>query len=253
MTHNFATPATGTAASPSDRELIAPLWHTILFVLLIAGLSASSYLFTKRFLAGGALSSRARLTIYAVTVAEEWALFFYVWLAMRRRGFTVRRAVNARWGNARAVFRDIGIALLTLVGFFAIEALGSVIFRGHAAAVARGIRELVPRSVLELCFWIPLSATAGFCEEFLFRGYLQEQCRRLTGSTAAAIFLQALLFGAGHGYQGWTLMTTIVFIGLLFGIVASWRKSLAPTMITHGLADAIGGVANVIARLMHQA
>lgn len=246
-------PASASELNPSpDRELIAPVWHTIGFVVLIAGLSASSYLLTRKFVVGGTLASSARRIIYSVTLAEEWVLFLYVWLAMRGRGFTVRKAVNARWENARAVWGDIRIALLALVGFFAIEGLGSFVFRGQMAAGSRALAQLVPHSALDLCLWIPLSLSAGFCEEFVFRGYLQEQCKRLTGSTGVAIFLQALLFGGGHGYQGWALMTTIVFIGLLFGIVAAWRKSLAPTMIAHGVADTTAGVANVIAMALRK-
>lgn len=252
MAQTFGTASVNLANSSSNSRLIAPLWHTIIFVLLVAGLSVSSNLLTKRFVAGGTLSSEARLTIYAVTLAEEWFLFLYVWLAMRRRGLTARRAINARWGSARAVWSDIGLGLLTLVGFFAIEALGSAIFRGQIAAASRAVAQLAPHYPADLCLWVPLSISGGFCEEFLFRGYLQEQARRLTGSTAAGIFVQALLFGGGHGYQGWALMITIVFIGLFFGIVAAWRKSLAPTMITHGVADTIGGVANVIAIAMHK-
>lgn len=252
MAQSSGSATLNATSSPSDRELIVPLWHTIVFVALIAGLSASSYLLTKRFVVNGALSSHARLAIYGVTFVEEWVLFLYVWPAMRGRGYTVRKAINARWGSARAVWRDIGIALLTLAGFFAIEALGSVVFRGQMDAASNALSALTPHSLAELCFWIPLSMTAGFCEEFLFRGYLQEQCRRLTGSTGAAIVLQALLFGGGHGYQGWALMTTIVFIGLFFGIVTAWRRSLAPTMITHAMADTIGGAAYVVARAMHR-
>ena len=50
--------------------------------------------------------------------------------------------------------------------------------------------------------WVLLSISAGFCEEFVFRGYLQKQFFALTGSDAAAIAGQALIFGVAHGYQG---------------------------------------------------
>lgn len=66
------------------------------------------------------------------------------------------------------------------------------------------------------------------------------------------MILQALLFGAGHGYQGWGSTVTIAFIGLFFGGIAAWRKSLAPTMITHGTADLIGGVASAVQHVLHR-
>jgi uncharacterized protein len=236
----------------AEREPIAPVWHTIVFVLLILGLSATSYFMTRRLVSGAAASQSARLTTYLFTLVEEWVLFLYVYLGMRTRGVTVQRAIHARWARGRDVWRDIGIALLVLVGFFAIEGVSSVIFRGVNAGASKVLAQLTPHTALELPVWIAVAISAGFCEEFLFRGYLQEQMRRLTGSTGLAVTIQAVFFGAGHGYQGWALMLTIFFIGLLFGVVAAWRKSLAPTMITHGAADTIAGVAAFVAHVMHK-
>jgi membrane protease YdiL (CAAX protease family) len=98
----------------------------------------------------------------------------------------------------------------------------------------------MPHTALELLAWIAVAISAGFCEEFIFRGYLQEQCRWLTGGVAAGVVIQALIFGAAHGYQGWALMLTIFVGGLLVEAVVVWRKSLPPTMITHGAADSVG-------------
>ncbi len=236
----------------TEQKLIAPVWYTLLLVLLILGLSASSYFLTHRAVWSGGIPEHARLVIYLGTLVEEWGLAAYVYLAMRSRGISVRTAINARWSNARAVLRDLGIAMLVAVGFVAIEVLSSVIFRGHTAKASETLAKLTPHSLLELLVWIALSASAGFCEEYVFRGYLQEQCRRMTGSAAAGVIIQALFFGAGHGYQGWAMMVTISFIGLLFGGVAAWRKSLAPTMITHGVMDTIGGIVAFLGHVMHK-
>jgi uncharacterized protein len=238
--------------APSERELIAPLWHTFLLVLLILGVSAISYFLTRRFVSSGRMPGEARLIIYLVTLVEEWGLAAYVFLAMRKRGVTVRKVINAGWLNARAVRRDVRIAVLVSAGFLAIEGLGSVVFRGQLATVSWVLERLAPHTVLEMLVWIVLSISAGLCEEFIFRGYLQEQCRRITGIRAAGVTIQALVFGAGHGYQGWAMMVTIFFIGLFFGGIVAWRKSLAPTMITHGAADTIGGVVSFLGHMMHR-
>ena len=54
---------------------------------------------------------------------------------------------------------------------------------------------------------VAVVALAGFCEESVFRGYLQEPCRRLTGALPpaywkhrCAVVMQALIFGAAHGF-----------------------------------------------------
>jgi membrane protease YdiL (CAAX protease family) len=88
-----------------------------------------------------------------------------------------------------------------------------------------------------------LSATAGICEEFIFRGYLQKQFQAITGSDAAAVALQAVLFGIAHSYQGVKSMVTITVYGALFGILAVYRKSLRPGMIQHAMQDSFAGLA----------
>lgn len=239
----------GTLELPPDRKLIAPLWHTILLLLIILGISAVSYFTTRQI---SATSIEGRLLTYAATMVQEWLLFLYVYAGIRARGVTVRRLINARWASGRDVWRDIGVAAIVLVLFWAIEGLSSVIFRSSVGAGSKVVQQLTPHVAIELPVWILLSLSAGFCEEFIFRGYLQEQSKRLTGSVGAAVIVQALFFGLGHGYQGWALMLTIFVIGLLFGIAAARRNSLAPTMIAHASADSFAGIAAFVAHALHK-
>lgn len=239
----------GALELPPDRKLIAPLWHTILLLLIILGISAVSYFTTRQI---SATSIEGRLLTYAATMVQEWLLFLYVYAGIRARGVTVRRLINARWASGRDVWRDIGVAAIVLVLFWAIEGLSSVIFRSSVGAGSKVVQQLTPHVAIELPVWILLSLSAGFCEEFIFRGYLQEQSKRLTGSVGAAVVVQALFFGLGHGYQGWALMLTIFVIGLLFGIAAARRNSLAPTMIAHASADSFAGIAAFVARALHK-
>ncbi len=239
----------GALELPPDRKLIAPLWHTILLLLIILGISAVSYFTTRQI---SATSIEGRLLTYAATMVQEWLLFLYVYAGIRARGVTVRRLINARWASGRDVWRDIGVAAIVLVLFWAIEGLSSVIFRSSVGAGSKVVQQLTPHVAIELPVWILLSLSAGFCEEFIFRGYLQEQSKRLTGSVGAAVVVQALFFGLGHGYQGWALMLTIFVIGLLFGIAAARRNSLAPTMIAHASADSFAGIAAFVAHALHK-
>jgi membrane protease YdiL (CAAX protease family) len=241
--------------SPPNRKLIAPLWHTILFVVIILGVSSLSYFTTRQFLASShavAASEEARMFTYLATLVQEWILFVYVYFGIRARGGTVRERINARWRSAGDVWRDIGIAAAVWAALIVIEGLSALIFRSHGAAGTKVVEQLVPHAAIELPVWTLLAISAGFCEEFVFRGYLQEQCKRLTGSVGAAVVIQAVFFGLGHGYQGPRLMLTIFFLGLVFGIVAAWRKSLAPTMIAHGWTDFASGIGGYVLHVMHK-
>jgi membrane protease YdiL (CAAX protease family) len=96
--------------------------------------------------------------------------------------------------------------------------------------------------VLEGLLWGALSATAGFVEEVVYRGYLQRQFAAWTGRPRLALVLQAVVFGVTHGYQGVDACIRITVFGLLFGVVAAWRRSLRPGMMAHGLTDLVAGL-----------
>jgi hypothetical protein len=76
-----------------------------------------------------------------------------------------------------------------------------------------------------------VAVSAGFCEELVFRGYFQRQFLALTGSAGAAVALQALVFGVGHSYEGAWAVAKITAYGILFGLLAAWRRSLRPGML----------------------
>jgi uncharacterized protein len=46
--------------------------------------------------------------------------------------------------------------------------------------------------------WILVSTSAGICEEFVYRGYLQQQFAALTRSATGGLVLQAIAFGVSH-------------------------------------------------------
>jgi membrane protease YdiL (CAAX protease family) len=101
---------------------------------------------------------------------------------------------------------------------------------------------LRPHGLLEGTVWVLLSCSAGFCEEVVFRGYLQRQFIALTGNEWSGIGLSALIFGVGHAYQGWRSVTAIVVYGLLFGVLARFTRTLRPGILAHALEDVTSGL-----------
>jgi membrane protease YdiL (CAAX protease family) len=99
---------------------------------------------------------------------------------------------------------------------------------------------LLPRGILESLMWIPVALSAGFCEEVAFRGYLQKQFQAITGNAGWAVLFQAIIFGIGHLYEGVGQVARITMFGVLFGLLALWRKSLRPGMIAHAWSDIFG-------------
>jgi membrane protease YdiL (CAAX protease family) len=109
---------------------------------------------------------------------------------------------------------------------------------GHAKA----INVILPQGGRELAVWIVISLTAGFVEELVYRGYLQTQFARFGMPAALAIVTQAVIFGGGHTYEGWSKAVAIMVFGILAGAVAAWRRSLRPNMIGHAMMDLLAAL-----------
>jgi len=224
------------ALSAIDRNPVAPLWHTVAFLLLILGLSSLQA--AKLHVLG----EHSRVETYLSGIVMEIVLVLYVWLlGLRPRGKRLRDLIGGRWSTPMDVLRDIGVALLfwcAVIGF--LVTMRFVL--GDNAQGTRAVKMLLPRTAAEMVSYVALCVTAGFCEEFLFRGYLQRQFLAWSGSVEAAVALQAVVFGIGHLYQGWKGALTITLYGAMFGILAVIRKSLRPGMIQHAMQDSFTGI-----------
>ena len=84
-------------------------------------------------------------------------------------------------------------------------------------------------------FWI-VAATAGICEEILFRGFLIWYFAVWMGPVAA-IVLSSLVFGTGHIYMGLTQVPRAALAGLIFACLAFASASLWPAILLHAALD----------------
>lgn len=225
---------------PSPARIAPPL-HTIFFVLLLLAFSyfsaQSQHQFSHR---------HGRTALYAATIAWEWALVGYVALGVRKR-IKLRELAGGRWRTIGDVAADIAIGIVFwMAASLVLGAIGYAIGLGRpeqAEQMRRTLGFLVPHSLTELGLFLAVSATAGFCEEIIFRGYFLRQFAAAARSAWAGVVLQALLFGASHAYEGRPRMALIAIYGVMFGALAIARRSLRPGMIAHALQDASAGTA----------
>ena len=218
--------------------MLAPLWNTaiVVFLLLVASLAGSRGVHPP--------AGHSKLPQYLSTMAAEWVLVGVVFLGVRKR-MKFRDLIGGRWTNPEDVLLDIMIAAGFWLAAIVVLGAGAKLLHLDQAGKFESMRQqlgfLIPGTTLELLVWFCLSTTAGFCEEIIFRGYLQRQFAALTRSMVAGVLLSALVFGAAHGYEGGPRMLLIGVYGLMFGLLAWWRKSLRPGMIAHAWHDAISG------------
>jgi len=84
---------------------------------------------------------------------------------------------------------------------------------------------------------LPTSISAGFCEEFLFRGFVMLVIARAGGGVAAQVVWSSLAFGAAHFMWGPVGMLFTVALGASFAGVSLWRGSVWPAVVAHTLLD----------------
>lgn len=103
----------------------------------------------------------------------------------------------------------------------------------HMAAV-------LPHTLGEYRVFLAVSATAGICEELLYRGYFFAVVGPLI-SIPSALLASAIVFGLGHLYQGRRGFVKTLFAGIFFGLVYVTTGSLLWPVLIHMLLDIQGG------------
>jgi membrane protease YdiL (CAAX protease family) len=137
----------------------------------------------------------------------EWLLAGFVWFGLRRRNkIQVRDLIGGKWNNWRKILLNIGIATSFWIVWIGV---GMAVKYLLGPNTAKSVDVLLPQGYLEIITWILLSISAGFCEEFVYRGYLQGQFLALTGNATAAVLIQGVLFEVTHGYQGLKLVISV--------------------------------------------
>jgi uncharacterized protein len=221
-------------------ESIASKPHTAGLLLIIVIFAFSSRLLLSHQ-STESLQQFGNTRIYCLSLASEWVMFVYLLLGLRRQVRTVREIIDespwtvGRWGLYVAI--AVGTALTWMMCRFVVA---KVLRLGpHELG---NLQSLLPHSAAEKAVWLVLSVSTGFCEEFVYRGYLQQQCSSWTGCLYVGVVLQAVVYGVAHAALPWKLMVLVTCLGLLLGSVAAWRKSLIPGMLLHASFDILAGL-----------
>jgi len=171
-------------------------------------------------------------------MAAEWGLVMYILRGIKRRS-TLTELLGGRIFEPRGLASDVLMGAVLWCTWAGIEAAWT---RWSGPIDAATVRPFLAHRPIEIILWILLSLTAGFAEEIVYRGYLQRQFMALTGSVWLALVMQAIVFGASHGYQGLAACLRITIFGVLFGVMAVWFRRLRPGIIAHALTDIIAGL-----------
>ena len=226
---------------------VASYKHTaiLIFILLTVGFY-SAYSFYKQRQSGS--PSAPVMQEYLFNIGFQWVLFGATAWGVLRHKKKLSDVFGPGWRSPEDGLMDFVIGGGFLVASFVVRAMIVLPFtyfmklpQGDAAIkdTLKNIGHLAPHTGAEIGVAMLLALTAGIVEEFIFRGYLQRQFLSLSGSATLGIFIPGVIFALGHLYQGVMLASLIFVLGIMFGVLAHWRRNLRPGIIAHFTQDAL--------------
>ena len=179
-------------------------------------------------------------------------------LVLRRTRVAWPSGLLASFGIRRANWTR-GLLWAVLLG------LGLSVFQVSQSRYAEEVWEIIQSGRVLYLFPLVLAVmllTAGFTEEFFFRGFIQTRLEPLLRSRIAALLVTSILFGVYHvpyaylnpnwpSAGDWTAAWQAALGqgipgGLILGAVYLWsRHNLFATIVLHSLINAVPGLAMI--------
>lgn len=152
------------------------------------------------------------------TVIGLWATICLFWFTQRKEtAFTELFATSSRNLPVDLMIGlCFGAALVAVYGVLDVVAFGAMFVFDGAKLMS-----------------LPATFSAGFCEEFLFRGFLFLAIARAGGGVKSQIVWTSVAFGLAHVFWGpWGMLWTTVLGGTLALIRVS-RGNVWPAIVAH--------------------
>jgi uncharacterized protein len=218
-------------------------WDFALILLLLSvAVPIQGYLRMQKLLAVPQVSSLQRLSLYASTIALQWAAAGVVgWRAwahgMRAAQFGLRLPDKPRL----LIVGVAGGAFLFALQSLNLRRLSRIPEQSRGRLQQIAVR-IFPQSTIESLVFVAVVITAAVCEEFLYRGFALEALRFLRWPSFAAALGSSVFFGLAHIYQGRSGVATTFILGTVFALAKMTYGSLVPVMIWHGSLDLAAGL-----------
>lgn len=182
-----------------------------------------------------------RLALYASTMAFQWLISAVIlWrisadrIPVGRLGLRIAHPVLT--GAVAA-----GLAIVILANqMYSLRHLGATALDESNVVVQMALK-VFPQDAAERLAFFAVVVTVAFCEEWIYRGFVQRMFHDWGASAIAGIVGSAVLFAGAHLYQGRRGLLSTFSVGLIFAAIRWWTGSLIPSMAAHFVADLAAG------------
>lgn len=190
------------------------------------------------------IAPEERRMIYVSTMVFQWVTTLVVAWRAWARGLP-SEALGVLVPDPALAF---GVAVLLCVVLGIAQLLGlrrmARLPRNRQGLLGAITRKLLPQNSGETLLFVGLAATAGVCEEFLYRGFALEIFREsVGGSEVFGALASSALFAFAHLYQGRRGMATTFVAGLVFAASRIGTGSIVPGIAGHFATDLLAGIA----------
>lgn len=138
------------------------------------------------------------------------------------------------------LFGFLAAIVITVIMTLQFAVVIPLLHLSQSAAVAQ------QQAILKTPFWYRILTVlrAAVVEEIIFRGYLIEKIRQVSGSTGLAVAVSVLAFTCAH-LRGWgpVHLIPVAAFGLVLALLYVWRRDLPSNILAHFLSDAVGFLA----------
>lgn len=197
----------------------------------------------QKLLAAPRISTVERLALYASTMAFQWIVAGVAAWRAWARGLRADDLGLVVHGQLRiAVAAIVGAAALATLQWLNLRRMGKSSSKAREFMQALAER-ILPQSANEFVPYLALAATAGLCEEFLYRGFAMAALASLGLHAWAVVLASSVLFGLAHLYQGRGGFVSTLVLGAVFGAARIAYDGLLPVMAWHFAIDAVAGIA----------
>jgi membrane protease YdiL (CAAX protease family) len=198
------------------------------FVLIILFPLADAFIYARL---------QTALHVYLWNILSLWTLTLIAIALLYRDGFTLAQFGQNLGVYPRNILTVVGVVILIVAVILLNKLQRRKMTPEQYAKQIENIRKLIPTTPAERLAVIPLAFTAGFCEEFLYRGYLLNIAASATKSLWVGLLISSILFGFAHLYQGRKGVIGTSIGGLVFGLIFLASRSLLPGQLLHTAMD----------------
>lgn len=197
----------------------------------------------RRLIQGPPTTTVERLALYASTVVFQWiAVAIILWRTTTHHVRSSALGLSVPRVELAVVISILLAGLIFVNQIVSLRRLATHPKEAHGLLPQLALR-IFPQSFSERLAFLVVVATVAFCEELIYRGFVQRVFEDWSGGwVVVGIIGSAVLFSVAHWYQGRRGMASTLVVGVIFSVVRAWSGSLVPSMVAHFVADLTAGL-----------